>query len=48
MDLKVLREEARSILLDIVERSAIKKGQLFVLGLSSSEVLGGRMASILA
>ncbi|VEH35627.1 Uncharacterised protein [Streptococcus equi subsp. equi] len=26
MNLKVLREEARSILLDIVERSAIKKG----------------------
>ncbi|HEK9986552.1 TPA: TIGR01440 family protein [Streptococcus equi subsp. zooepidemicus] len=43
MDLKVLREEARSILIDIVERSAIKKGQLFVLGLSSSEVLGGRI-----
>lgn len=43
MDLKVLREEARSILIDVVERSAIKKGQLFVLGLSSSEVLGGRI-----
>lgn len=26
MDLKVLREEARSILIDVVERSAIKKG----------------------
>lgn len=41
MDLQALKLETKAILLDIVERSAIKKGQIFVLGLSSSEVAGG-------
>ena len=41
MDLETLANEARAIVIDIVERSAIKKGQIFVLGLSSSEVAGG-------
>lgn len=41
MDLKKLAEETRTIVVDIIERSAIKKGQIFVLGLSSSEVAGG-------
>lgn len=41
MDLKKLSDETRQIVVDILERSAIKKGQLFVLGLSSSEVVGG-------
>ncbi|KHD43965.1 TIGR01440 family protein [Streptococcus hongkongensis] len=43
MELDQLEKETKSIVLDIVERSAIKKGQVFVLGLSSSEVLGGRI-----
>ena len=41
MDLKKLAEETRTIVVDIIERSAIKKGQIFVLRLSSSEVAGG-------
>ncbi|MDY4760863.1 TIGR01440 family protein [Streptococcus thoraltensis] len=41
MDLKNLVEDVQKIVADIIERSAIQKGQLFVLGLSSSEVLGG-------
>ena len=41
MDLEALAKETRAIVVDIVERSAIKKGQIFVLGLSSSEVAGG-------
>lgn len=41
MDLQVLERETRNIIRDILERSAIKKGQIFVLGLSSSEVVGG-------
>lgn len=41
MDLKKLAEETRTIVVDIIERSVIKKGQIFVLGLSSSEVAGG-------
>lgn len=41
MDLKKLSDETSRIVVDILERSAIKKGQIFVLGLSSSEVAGG-------
>lgn len=41
MDLQSLETQTRAILVDIIERSAIKKGQIFVLGLSSSEVAGG-------
>lgn len=36
-----LVEDTKAIISDIIERSAIQKGQLFVLGLSSSEVVGG-------
>lgn len=41
MDMKNLVKTTQTIILDIIERSAISKGQLFVLGLSSSEVVGG-------
>ncbi len=40
MDFEQLQKETKDVLLDILERSAIKKGQIFVLGLSSSEVIG--------
>lgn len=43
MDMQLLEEQTRKILLDVVERSAIRKGQIFVLGLSSSEVVGGQI-----
>ena len=43
MDLQNLERETRAIVRDILERSAIKQGQIFVLGLSSSEVAGGRI-----
>lgn len=41
MDLRALANQTRVIVDDIIERSSIKKGQIFVLGLSSSEVAGG-------
>ena len=41
MKLTDIKEQTRAILLDILERSAIRPGQIFVLGLSSSEVAGG-------
>ncbi|SDB44241.1 TIGR01440 family protein [Streptococcus henryi] len=41
MNLQDLENQTRTIVLDIIDRSAIKKGQIFVLGLSSSEVAGG-------
>ena len=41
MDLRALANQTRVIVDDIIERSDIKKGQIFVLGLSSSEVAGG-------
>lgn len=40
MNLTELQEQTRAILLDVVERSTIKREQIFVLGLSSSEVAG--------
>ncbi len=40
MNLETLIEKTRAIVVDIIERSSIKKGQIFVLGLSSSEVAG--------
>ena len=41
MKLVDIKDQTRAILLDILERSAIRPGQIFVLGLSSSEVAGG-------
>lgn len=41
MDLERLAVETREIVEEIIERSGIKRGQVFVLGLSSSEVVGG-------
>lgn len=41
MDLEVLRADTKAIVSDVVERSGIQSGQVFVLGLSSSEVVGG-------
>lgn len=41
MNLQELSLQTKAIITDILDRSAIKKGQIFVLGLSSSEVIGG-------
>lgn len=41
LDYNKLKQETKAIVVDIIERSALKKGQIFVLGLSSSEVSGG-------
>lgn len=41
MNLEQLAVETRAILEDVVARSGIRSGQIFVLGLSSSEVAGG-------
>jgi uncharacterized protein (TIGR01440 family) len=41
MNLQNLQEQTRAIVIDILDRSHIKKGQIFVIGLSSSEVAGG-------
>ncbi|HHJ7495006.1 TPA: TIGR01440 family protein [Streptococcus pyogenes] len=38
-----LEKQTREIVIDVVERSAIQPGNLFVLGLSSSEILGSRI-----
>lgn len=43
MDLKQLKIETQVILEDVLSKSNIKFGQVFVLGLSSSEVLGGKI-----
>ena len=43
MDLAQLAEQTRALALDILHQSAIGEGQIFVLGLSTSEVIGGRI-----
>ena len=43
MDLTQLAEQTRALVLDILHQSAIGEGQIFVLGLSTSEVVGGRI-----
>ena len=43
MALAMLKEETSQILLDVLEKSDLKAGQIFVLGLSSSEVAGGQI-----
>nr|WP_119875972.1 TIGR01440 family protein [Streptococcus respiraculi] len=43
MDMDMIREQTVTILEEVLERSQIQKGQLFVLGLSSSEVIGGHI-----
>lgn len=41
MDFKKLEADTQMIIDDVIEKSGIKAGQIFVLGLSSSEVNGG-------
>ncbi|MEW4355176.1 TIGR01440 family protein [Streptococcus pneumoniae] len=43
MNKAVLQEDMKTISLDVLEKSGIREGQIFVLGLSSSEVVGGRI-----
>lgn len=41
MDFQKIKKETQQIIDDVIEKSGIKSGQIFVLGLSSSEVNGG-------
>ncbi|KXT83641.1 hypothetical protein STRDD11_01367 [Streptococcus sp. DD11] len=43
MDLQEIKSQTEAILLDVLEKSALSPGDIFVLGLSSSEVLGGHI-----
>lgn len=43
MNLEELETQTRQLVLDILDKSQIKRGQIFVLGLSSSEVAGGHI-----
>ena len=43
MDLESLQVDTSRILLDVLEKATIREGQIFVLGLSTSEVVGGRI-----
>lgn len=40
MELQQLQADTQALVLDIIEKAGLKAGQVFVLGLSSSEVLG--------
>lgn len=43
MDMDTIRKQTLTILEEVLDLSRIQKGQLFVLGLSSSEVIGGHI-----
>ena len=43
MDLAKIGAETRQIVLDVLDKAALVEGDIFVLGLSSSEVVGGRI-----
>ena len=43
MNLQKLGEQTQIILTDVLEKSALSSGDIFVLGLSSSEVIGGHI-----
>lgn len=43
MDLSTLKQECQELVLEVLEQSNLQKGQIFVLGLSSSEVLGEKI-----
>ncbi|VPF77641.1 UPF0340 protein SSU05 [Streptococcus pneumoniae] len=38
-----IQRETRQVVEDVLEKTNLKQGALFVLGLSSSEVLGGQI-----
>ncbi|KXT72462.1 hypothetical protein STRDD10_01907 [Streptococcus sp. DD10] len=41
MDLEKIQSDTETVLLDVLEKSQLQSGQILVLGLSSSEVVGG-------
>ena len=43
MDLAKIGADTRQILLDVLDKTALVEGDIFVLGLSSSEVVGGHI-----
>ena len=43
MDLEKLEKETRQIAADVLDKAGLVKGNIFVLGLSSSEVMGGHI-----
>ena len=45
MDLQVIEQESRLAAIEICEASRIQKGEIFVVGCSSSEVLGDRIGT---
>lgn len=43
MDLEKIGSDTRQIVLDVLDKAALVEGDIFVLGLSSSEVVGGHI-----
>ena len=43
MDLEQLKKDTKEILVDVLGKSRLRQGQILVLGMSSSEVAGGRI-----
>ena len=45
MDISEIRKQAKAVVCEVIEKAALKKGNLLVIGCSSSEVLGDRMGT---
>ena len=45
---KDIQRETSQIVNDVLDKATLKQGSIFVLGLSSSEVIGGQIARNLA
>ena len=43
MDLEKIKEDTKELIIDVINKSGVQKNQIFVLGFSSSEVLGGKI-----
>ncbi|WP_153055878.1 DUF436 family protein, partial [Streptococcus suis] len=43
MSLREIKDQTQQVVQEVLELSNLQKGQIFVLGLSSSEVIGGHI-----
>jgi len=45
MELSSIKQQAKAVIEEVIEKAALKKGSILVIGCSSSEVLGDRMGT---
>ena len=45
MEIETIRKDAESAMAEILEKAGLKEGDLFIVGCSSSEIIGRRMGT---